>query len=478
MVAKWATSGTFAHGFLIVPLSVVLVWLRRHELAGLAPASNLWGLGLLAILTFGWLMGDLADVVVIQQFALVSVVQVVVWTLLGSVVTRAILFPLLFLWFAVPVGDALVPPLQDFTAAFAVTALQLSGVPVFADGWFIATPTGNWRVAEACAGVRYVIPALALGWVFAWLTYRSWWRRLSFLAAAVVVSIVANGVRAYGIIMLGYLSNNHLAAGVDHLIYGGIFFAVVIVLLFTLGLRWQEPAAPVRRPSTFVPEATEAPSSGCRPVTTRALVLVAVASVIVVALGPVASHTFAPPPRSGAPLQLLAPQVTSPWTLQPVGHGTWTPHFLGADAEVHASYQAGARPVELYMAYYVQQRQGAEVINADNLLADAQQWVPFTDGYTIAAIDGQPLRVRVATFGTRHGRAHLVTIWYWVDGRFTANPYYAKWLQVHARLLGRSPAAAVIALSTEYESEPREAVARVQDFLVHTVSLQATLRRW
>ena len=55
-----------------------------------------------------------------------------------------------------------------------------------------------------------------------------------FIAASIVVPIVANWLRAYMIVMIGHLSNNKYAVGVDHLIYGWVFFGVVMMLLFSV----------------------------------------------------------------------------------------------------------------------------------------------------------------------------------------------------------------------------------------------------
>src|SRR5206468_602671 len=52
---------------------------------------------------------------------------------------------------------------------------------------------------------------------------------------------VANWVRAYLIVLLAHLSSNRIAVGVDHLIYGWIFFGVVIGLMYMIGRRWAEP---------------------------------------------------------------------------------------------------------------------------------------------------------------------------------------------------------------------------------------------
>ena len=69
------------------------------------------------------------------------------------------------------------------------------------------------------------------------------------MLASIAVPIIANWVRAYAIVMLGHLSNMRLAVGVDHLIYGWLFFGLVMALLFWLGSLWHEPAAPRTMPA-------------------------------------------------------------------------------------------------------------------------------------------------------------------------------------------------------------------------------------
>src|SRR4029077_9557246 len=141
---------------------------------------------------------------------------------------------------AVPFGEALIPPLINFTADFTVGALQLTGVPVYREGSFFTIPSGNWSVVEACSGLRYLIASFTLGALYAYLTYRSLKRRLVFIGLSIIVPVLANGVRAYLIVITGHLSDMRLAVGIDHLIYGWVFFGIVMLLLFWIGTFWRE----------------------------------------------------------------------------------------------------------------------------------------------------------------------------------------------------------------------------------------------
>jgi len=258
MVGIWLRSDTFTHGFVVVPIVLWLVWHKRATLAQLQPQPNAWALLPLALAAFAWLLGDLVAVNALTQLALVSMLVLLVPALFGLAITRMLGFALAFMFFAVPFGEFAMPQLMQWTADFTVMALRASGVPVYREGLQFIIPSGSWSVIEACSGVRYLIASLTVGVLFAYLNYQSTLRRAVFIVVSILVPIVANWLRAYMIVMLGHLSGNKLAAGVDHLIYGWVFFGIVILLMFMVGARWSEPepAAPMATAGA----ATQAPS--------------------------------------------------------------------------------------------------------------------------------------------------------------------------------------------------------------------------
>ncbi len=122
--------------------------------------------------------------------------------MLGIEVARTILFPLLFLFFAVPFGEFMLPTMMEWTADFTVAALRFSGMPVFREGQHFVIPSGNWSVIDECSGVRYVIASFMVGSLFAYLNYRSYTKRVVFMVVALALPMLANWLRAYMIVML------------------------------------------------------------------------------------------------------------------------------------------------------------------------------------------------------------------------------------------------------------------------------------
>ena len=449
MVGIWARSDTFAHAFLVPPISLWLVWRQRQRLAVQTPRPTLAAAGLMAGAAFVWLLGALASVNAVTQLAFVTLLVLAVPAVLGWSVARVIVFPLGFLFFSVPIGEFLMPQLMEWTANFTVVALRISGIPVYREGLQFVIPTGNWSVVEACSGVRYLIASLTVGTLFAYLNYQSNQRRLVFVLISLVVPIVANWMRAYLIVMLGHYSGNKLASGVDHLIYGWLFFGVVMMLMFVIGARWTEPgtgtSARVIKPHAPM----QALPVGMLWLTTASIVgLVALPHMALWANERGGAH---------APASLTAP-ATLPgnWGRVDPDGPVFKPAFQNPSAEFNAQYASQEGAVGLYLGYYRHQDFNRKLVSSNNVLVTSKdpQWAQVTHGTRPANLDGQSLEVRTAELrgaslvGQVDGSRLVVWQIYWVNGTLTASDHVAKAYGAFYQLMGRGDDAAVIVVST------------------------------
>ncbi len=163
-----------------------------------------------------------------------------VLTLLGPRVTALLALPLGFAAFLIPFGDEIIPPLQYLTAEMAIALTHMVGVPARIDGIYIHTPAGLFIVAEACAGVQFLIAMVALGVLTCFTSFASWRRRALFMVACVAVPIIANGIRAWATIYLAQFIGAEAAGGFDHIVYGWVFFGLVVALILGVAWRWFE----------------------------------------------------------------------------------------------------------------------------------------------------------------------------------------------------------------------------------------------
>lgn len=235
MEAIWARSDTFAHGYFILPICLWLLWRdKKYLLACKVRPCWLALLPLVVSLLVG-LFAYAADINVLGQLSAVTSLIFLLWLLIGNKQAWHYRFPLAYLLFAVPMGENLIPWLQDVTAWFTVFFLKLNGIPVYVDGLYIQIPTGMFEVAVACSGIRYLIASAAVGALYGHLTYNKTHKQIIFFIFAITLPILANGIRAYGIVAIAYYSDMKYATGADHLIYGWVFFGFIIMLMFWLG---------------------------------------------------------------------------------------------------------------------------------------------------------------------------------------------------------------------------------------------------
>ncbi len=453
IVAIWNSSDTFAHGYLILPISLWLIWLRRHELASVEIRPCYAALAPLAVTGFVWFFAGLASVGVVQHYAIALMPALVVLAVLGVQVTRALAFPLLFLLFAVPFGEFIEPLLMEHTADFTVAALRLTGIPVYREGQFFTIPTGNWSVVEACSGLRFLIASVTVGVLFAYLTYRSPARRALFIAASIVVPIVANWARAYMIVMIGHLSGMKYAVGADHLVYGWVLFGIVMLILFWIGSFWREDEAPA------APAADTATAPGPRP-RLAPIAGVAAAVAVLTAAWPLAAHRLGTGELS--PPDLQAPAGREGWTAagrDPLG---FSPNFLGARTTVGQAYARSEARAGIHLSYYRDQRPGAQMISVRNTLVttDGRPWRNTRDPVAgSVAIGDVQIPVVESQIAGASGKL-LVWHWYWIDGEKSSSTYWVKFRQALAVLMGHGDDGAVVVLYVPYMEEGRQDAAR------------------
>lgn len=239
-VRIWETSAAYNHGWLILPIALWLAWARKHRLPLLRPRPT----PLFALLALPgvavWLLAERMGVMEGRQFAALGLFYALFLSVFGWRVALAMAAPLIYLVFLVPFGAFTVPALQVITARMIDWGLDFTGIPHFVDDLMIEIPAGSFYVAEACAGLRFIIAALAFGALYAFVMYRSPWRRAAVMALALLVPIAANGVRAFGLVLLGHWWGSAAAVEADHVIYGWGFFSVVILLLIAAGLPFRE----------------------------------------------------------------------------------------------------------------------------------------------------------------------------------------------------------------------------------------------
>ncbi|HYJ53784.1 MAG TPA: exosortase A [Allosphingosinicella sp.] len=444
VVAIWSNDSTFNHCFLILPIIAWLVAQRLPQLRALTPAA--WWPGLLAVGcgALSWLAGEASGIDVARHFGLLLMLEGAVVAILGKAVARGLTFPLFYALFLLPVGSEIVPAMQTVTAEVAALLLSLTNVPAHLQGIFITTPTGYFEVAEACAGVKFLIAMVAFAALVANTCYRSWRRRAAFIAVAIAVPVLANGVRAWGTIFIAHLTDLGFAAGFDHVFYGFFFFAFVIALV--LGIGWRFFDRRVGEP-WFDSKALEA-----EPPRPARLELVAAAALGLALVPPVWTNLVVAAGVVSLPAQPVMPEVAGWQRVAARGGIPWQPHFAGADRITVQRYRdVNGRSVDLAIALFVRQQEGRELVGfGQGATAPNGRWAWTADAP--APPDGRAERI------ASHGLERQVVSFYRVGDIVTGSGVGVKLETMKVRLLGGPQRAVAVLVSSDSR-------AAIDDFL-------------
>jgi exosortase A len=424
----WWTSSTFNHCLLIPPIIGWLVWQRWPVLRGVVPRGWMPGLLLVAAGATAWLLGQAAGVALARHLGLILMLQGSVLAILGPEIARGLTFPLAYMLFLVPAGEGLVPPLQTLTAKMCMLLLDLAGIPAHIEGVFITIPNGWFEVAEACSGVKFLVAMAAYGVLAAHLCFKSWPRRIAFVAAALVLPVIANGVRAWGTIYVAHRTNAHFAVGFDHVLYGWIFFGIVIALLMGGSWRWFD------RPPQDVGIDTAAliAPAGVMDRLRPALLGVLLMTSFAAAWSVIASSGVARLPETEMP-EIAGWTGTAP-------SSDWQANFTGADRMLQTRYVDGqGRAVDVVVALFASQSEGRELVGYGQGAVPPDSHWAWTDDQP-APRDGRAFRI--TGLG---GVVRDVVLFYRVGDVTTGSELRVKAETLKVRLLGgRKRAVAVI----------------------------------
>lgn len=232
----WMNSSNNSHGILVPFISAYLIWTKKDKLAAVSVSSSKWGLIILASSIFFYILALGGHVTVIQRIMLVSSLAGLVLFNFGSSIFKILAFPLLYLFFMVPVPISIYSltamPLQLFATDIARFIIQTLNIPVLQEGNMLYFAQTQLEVAEACSGLRSMTAFVMLGVLFAYLMDKGPWRQIILVLSAIPLAIFANVIRVTGTGILAHFYGKEAARGFLHEFSGMAVFVFGFILLF------------------------------------------------------------------------------------------------------------------------------------------------------------------------------------------------------------------------------------------------------
>jgi EpsI family protein len=260
------------------------------------------------------------------------------------------------------------------------------------------------------------------------------------MIAAVVVPIIANGIRAYSIVMIGHFSGMELAVGVDHLLWGWVFFGIVMFALFSVGSIWRDEGA-LQHALAAEPVAAHTGHG-------RSLRAVAVTggAVLLVASWTALAYfvkSIQPPPYSQ---QIQLPEHIGSWHFTPETYWAWHPAYRGEDRMVQGTYLFDGYRIGVTLQQYMRQEQGAEVVPSGAFISRELRgsWRVIGQSREHISPDGRDIDATRFVLEGPGAERLIVFYWYWVAGSHVSNPYVVKALETLSLLTLELPRSARI----------------------------------
>ncbi|MDH5387394.1 MAG: EpsI family protein [Gammaproteobacteria bacterium] len=425
--------GEYAHGYLVLAISAYLIYSLKNKLSTLTPCPEHRALILVISASMLWMISALIDIEVLQALSLLILVFAIIWSMLGNQVIRLLAFPILFIIFAIPIWFPLSSFLQNITADAVFGAIRLLSIPAFRQDNIIVLPAGSLSIEEACSGLRYLLAALTLGTLYAYMNYFSLRARLTVVLVTACSAVVANILRVFIVVYLGYTTEMQHPLVDDHLTLGWYLFAgLIVILLFVDTWLYKKQAL---SQTGGEPKQAEVKEESCIQNHFHYISFASITGLLVF-IAPVAVYMTSIP--STITTESIAPKLphnAEEWVQTPANSNNWIPDYHGAIHQKQ-TYQKNNRTVELYIGYYPTQKQGEELISDLNRIDTRSQWQTIYPRPILQNIEERQVLEQVLDNDAKKQRV----VWYWynVAGTVTTNKYEAKILQALGLLDGKT----------------------------------------
>lgn len=441
----WLNNDDFSHGLLILPLTGYLIYRKRDQLAGISIKTDWRASPLLFLPVFVYAVGELGADVFTVRASIFLFVLVLVWFFYGFELVKTLRFPLAFLFLALPLPGLVYRnitfPLQLLASDLSVKALHAMGILAYREGNLIDMGFTQFQVVEACNGLRFILPMLTLGVLFAFWQPLPWWKRVILVGITIPLSIMANVIRIAGTGVAYW--GPEVAEGFFHGFSGWVVFMLAFFLFGGISLLLN--SLPIREPL----REAEIPDKGDVVHRTPSLAAIGVA-VATILLTPFIVHYL------GATPPVLLKQPLSAFPMEMLGwkgnRGTIEENIwdrVGAQEYVMINYHnEGGAVLNFYSAYYEYQRKAGDFVHTPRLCLPGAGWYIQENRRRELPLNeaaGEVLRLNEMVIH-KNNSTMLVYFWYQGRGRNFTSEYTAKFFLIWDGLFRRRTDGALVRL--------------------------------
>lgn len=240
LIIFWWNSEEYSYGLLMPIVAGYIVYQQRNHFFTSdqtlnAHRSYISGSILLLVSCLIYIASVIADIESIKRYTFILSLASIALNVGGWKLLRQVIFPLLLLLFALPLpyllGAILTTKMQLVSSDLGVLLIRVMGLPVFQDGNVINMSGFQMLVAEACSGLRYLYPLMAIALIITYFYCGGFFLKIGIFLLAIPITIGMNSLRIAITGLLIKLYGKQAAEGFLHDFEGWLVFAVAFVLL-------------------------------------------------------------------------------------------------------------------------------------------------------------------------------------------------------------------------------------------------------
>jgi len=234
----WIEYNNNSHGLLVPFISGYLLWNARNKIPWEEVSTSWTGLWVTMISIALYIIGYTGGIDILPRLMFVCTLSGLALFNWGTRIYSAIAFPLLFLFFMVPVPvsiESIVSfPLQIWVTKVSSAIIQALSITVLREGNILHFTNTSLEVAEACSGIRSLTAYIMLGFLFAYMIRGNWVKKSFIVLIAIPLSFLINIVRVTGTGILAHFYGRSVAREFLHEFSGMVVFAVGFILLIII----------------------------------------------------------------------------------------------------------------------------------------------------------------------------------------------------------------------------------------------------
>lgn len=172
-----------------------------------------------------------------QYITITAFLLIAVWFLYRPEDTSKYFLLSVILISGVPIWSFSILILQPLAIIVTDAVLTALRIPVLFSNSIVILPYGKFEIAEGCAGLRFLLAALAFSATYAYLYIDNNRNRLLFIVATCLLTILFNIIRIISIIWVGYKTEMQSVLVQNHYSYGWFIFCLALIPSLWFGLK-------------------------------------------------------------------------------------------------------------------------------------------------------------------------------------------------------------------------------------------------